>query len=289
MNYIYHLLIYLDIYIIIALSLNLLMGYSGLLQLAHAAYYGIGAYATALIMVKLGWGFIPAITLSMIISALLSFLISLPAWRFKGDFFVMLSLAVQVAVYSILYNWTDLTHGPFGITGISRPVILGYKFDTLRSVFILTTLIAVLCGTVIYILLNSPWGRALKAMRDDELAARGLGKNTRLYKIQAFILACAMVAVAGGLYATYVGYIDPTSFTLDESILMLSMVIVGGTGNFRGPVVGALTLIAIPEILRFMQIPDAIAANVRLLAYGLLLIVIVHVRPQGLAGEYRFK
>lgn len=289
MNYIYHLLIYLNIYIIIAMSLNLLMGYGGLLQIAHAAYYGIGAYTTALLMVKLGWGFIPAIIFSSMVAGILSLLVSLPAWRFKGDYFVMLSLSVQVAIYSLLYNWTDLTNGPFGVTGIPRPAILGYKFDTIDSIFWLSTAFALLCGVIIFFLLKSPWGRALKAMRDDELAARGLGKNTRLLKLQAFLIACSMVAISGGLYATYVSYIDPTSFTLDESILMLSMVIIGGIGNFRGPIVGALTLIAIPEILRFMHIPDAIAANARLLIYGLLLVIMAHVRPQGLAGEYRFK
>jgi branched-chain amino acid transport system permease protein len=289
MNYIYHLLIYLDIFIIIAMSLNLLMGYGGLLQIAHAAYYGIGAYATALLMVKSGLGFLPAIILSSIISGILSLFVSLPAWRFKGDYFVMLSLSVQVAFYSLFYNWTNLTNGPFGITGIPRPVILGYRFDAIQSIFLLSAFFVILCGGITFILLRSPWGRALKAMRDDELAARGLGKNTRLLKLQAFVIACSMVAVSGGLYATYVSYIDPTSFTLDESILMLSMVIIGGLGNFRGPIIGALTLIAIPEILKFMHIPGAVAANARLLVYGLLLIVMTHVRPQGLAGEYRFK
>ena len=289
MNYIYHLLIYLNIYIIIAISLNMLMGYSGLFQVAHAAYYGIGAYATALLTVKAGLGFIPSVILASVISATLSLLVSLPAWRFKGDFFVMLSLSVQVAIYSLLYNWTDLTNGPFGITGIPRPIILGYEFDTLGGMLLLSTAFMLLCGAITYFLLSSPWGRSLRAMRDDELAARGLGKNTRMLKLQAFLIACAMVAVAGGLYASYVSYIDPTSFTLDESILMISMIIMGGTGNFRGPVIGALTLIAIPEILRFVHIPDSIAANVRLLAYGLLLIIIVHLRPQGISGEYRFK
>jgi branched-chain amino acid transport system permease protein len=289
MNYILHLLIYLDIYIIITMSLNLLVGYGGLFQLAHAAYYGIGAYTTALLMVALGWGFIPAIICSIIITGCLSLLVSIPAWRFRSDYFVMLSLAVQVTIYSLLYNWTGLTKGPFGITGIPKPTILGYKIDTLPNMFILSTVIAIICGVILYVLLRSPWGKALKAMRDDELAARGLGKNTRLFKLQAFLIACSMVALAGGLYATYVSYIDPTSFTLDESILMLSMVIVGGTGNFRGPIVGALILIAIPEILRFVHIPDAFAANIRLLIYGLLIVTMAHFRPQGLAGKYRFK
>jgi branched-chain amino acid transport system permease protein len=289
MNYIYHLLIYLDIYLIIAMSLNLLIGYAGLLQIAHAAYFGIGAYTTALLMVNLGFGFVPALMTSALISGILSLLISLPAWRFKGDYFVMLSLGVQIAIYSLMYNWTGLTNGPFRITGISKPAILGNNFVTLDNIFMLFSVVMMLCGLIIFVLLRSPWGRALKAMRDDELAARGLGKNTRLLKLQAFFIASAFVAIAGGMYASYVSYIDPTSFTLDESILMLSMVIIGGTGNFRGPIVGAITLIAIPEILRFMQFPDTIAANIRLLAYGLLLIIMIHFRPQGLAGEYRIK
>lgn len=289
MNYIFHLLIYLDIYLIVAMSLNLLMGYGGLLQVAHAAYYGIGAYVTALCMLKLGLGFIPAIFLSMVITGTLSLLVSLPAWRFKGDFFVMVSLAVQSLVYTILYNWTGLTNGPFGITGIPRPEMFGYRFDSLYAIFGLATALAAFCVLIMSLLLNSPWGRTLKAMRDDELAARSLGKNTRLIKLQAFSVACAFVAVAGGIYATYISYIDPTSFTLDESILMLSMIIIGGTGNIRGPLVGAAVLIAIPEILRFVHIPDVVAANLRLMIYGIMLIGIAHLRPQGIAGVYRFK
>ncbi len=240
-------------------------------------------------MVNLGLAFLPSLLASALISGILSLLISLPAWRFKGDYFVILSLSVQVALFSIMYNWTGLSNGPFGITGISNPVILGNRFVTLDNIFMLFSGLTIICGLIIFILLRSPWGRVLKAMRDDELAARGLGKNTRLLKLQAFFTASAFIAVAGGMYASYVSYIDPTSFTLDESILMLSMVIIGGTGNFKRPIVGAITLIAIPEILRFLQLPDPIAANVRLLSYGLLLIIMVHIRLQGLAGEYRFK
>lgn len=124
-------------------------------------------------------------------------------------------------------------------------------------------------------------------MRDDELASRGLGKNTRLLKIQAIAVSCGFVAVAGALYAAHIRYIDPSAASLDEGILMLSMVIVGGVGNFRGPVVGAATLIALPEVLRFLRLPDALAANLRMFIYGLLLVVMMHVRPQGIAGEYR--
>jgi branched-chain amino acid transport system permease protein len=288
-NYFLHLLLYLDIYLIVAISLNFLVGYGGLLQVAHAAYYGIGAYATALVMLKLGWSFFPAVALAIMATCLLSLAVSLPAWRFRGDYFIMVSLAVQSVIYSILYNWVDLTNGPFGLTGIPRPSIFGYNFDSIGSIALLSTIIAGICILGMVLLLRSPWGRLLKAMRDDELAARSLGKNTRLVKLQAFMFSCAMVAVAGSLYATYVSYIDPTSFTLDESILMLSMVIVGGTGNIRGPFVGAFILIAIPEVLRFLEISDTIAANVRLMIYGFLLIGMAHFRPQGLAGTYRLQ
>lgn len=126
-------------------------------------------------------------------------------------------------------------------------------------------------------------------MRDDELAARGLGKNVRLLKIQVLTIGCAFAALSGAVYSSYVTFIDPSIATLDQSILLLSMLIVGGTGNFRGPLVGAAVLLALPEILRLVQLPDWMAGNVRLLVYGLLLIAMVHFRPQGLAGEYKLR
>lgn len=297
MNYVFHLLIYFNLYAILALSLNLVVGYCGLLTLAHAGYYAIGAYTYALLSQVAGLGFIPAAAGGMIVPAVLSLAVSLPSWRFKGDFFVMVSLAVQALLFSLLYNWfsagapvgslSNLTNGPFGIAGIPRPAILGYRFDTVGSMAALSFVLLGLSALVFWRLKGSPWGRLLRAMRDDELATRGLGKNTRLAKVQAFAFACAFAGLAGVIYASYVSYIDPSSASLDESILMLSMLLVGGAGNFRGPLVGAAVLIAIPELLRFAAIPDAVAANLRLLLYGLLLVLMVHLRPQGLAGEYR--
>lgn len=222
-------------------------------------------------------------------AGVMSLLVSLPAWRFKGDYFVMISIAVQTLIYAMLYNWTALTSGPFGISGIARPVIADYSFVTTGSITILYGILALVLGVIMAMLKWSPFGRALQAMRDDELAARSIGIPVNWLKLQAFVLASAMVGVAGGLYVSYVSYIDPTSFSLNESILMLSMVIVGGTGNVRGPLTGAAVLILLPEALRFLHLPDAIAANVRLLAYGLLLIIMMHLRPQGLAGTYRYQ
>lgn len=289
MNYLFHLLIYFEIYAIVALSLNLLIGYGGLMQMAHAAYFGIGAYTAALLWTKVGLGFFPGLFVGAVMAGVLSLLVSLPAWRFKGDYFVMISIAVQTLIYALLYNWTDITNGPFGISGIPRPVIIDYGFTTTASIVLLYGLLALGLGAIVALLKWSPFGRALQAMRDDELAARSIGIPVDLLKLQAFALASALVGVAGGLYAAYVSYIDPTSFSLNESILMLSMVIIGGTGNVRGPLVGAAVLILLPEALRFLNFPDAIAANVRLLAYGLLLVIMMHLRPQGLAGTYRYQ
>jgi len=297
MSYLLHLLIYFNIYAIVALSLNMIVGYSGLLTLAHAGYFAVGSYSYALATTVMGWGFIPALLLGVAVSVLLSLATSLPAWRFSGDFFVMISLAVQALLYSVFYNWSDpsaelgtwtnLTNGPFGISGIPSPDILGVTFDTIGGMAVISTLAAAGCALLSWLLLSSPWGRLVKAMRDDELAARGLGKNVHLVKIQVFAVACGLVAVAGTLYASYVSYIDPSSASLDESILMLSFVLVGGVGNFRGPLVGAFVLLTIPEVLRFVSIPDAVAAEVRLAAYGLLLLLMMHYRPQGIAGVYR--
>lgn len=299
MNYLLHILIYFEIYLVVALSLNLVVGYCGLLTLAHAGFYAIGGYTYAILSLNLGWGFIPASLAGAAIAAVMSLTISLPSWRLRGDFFILASLAVQALLFSTLYNWSstdaplgswkNLTNGPFGITGIPRPRIFGQTLSSPIAFALFATIVTAFCVLVVWRLKRSPWGRLLIAIREDELATRGLGKNTRRTKIQVFAISSALVAIAGAMYSAHVRYIDPSSASLDESILMLSMVIVGGMGNFRGPFVGAAVLIILPEILRFLALPDAQAANIRMLIYGLLLILMMHFRPQGIAGEYRLQ
>jgi branched-chain amino acid transport system permease protein len=299
MNYLLHLLIYFDIFVIVALSLNLIVGYCGLLTMAHAGYYAIGAYSYALLSVKAGWGFFPSVAVAIVICGGLSLAITVSAWRLRGDFFVLASLAIQALIFSLLYNWSspdaplgswsNLTNGPFGIPGIPRPHVFGWVPQDRISFTLFATAVACGCGWVLWRLQHSPWGRLLASVRDDELAARGLGKDTRLVKLQAITIASGIAGVAGALYASYVGYLDPSAASLEDGILFLSMVIVGGLGNFRGPVVGAAVLIALPEAIRFLDLPSAQAGPLRLLIYGLLLVVFMHVRPQGLAGTSRVK
>ncbi len=288
MNYLWHTLTMIMLYLILGISLNLAVGYGGLLSLCHAAFYGIGAYACTLLPMKAGLSFWLALPLAMLISAAISILISWPSLRLKGDYFVLATLGFQVIVYSALYNWTSLTGGAYGIAGIPRPGLLGWKIDSALSCFVLAAVLAVATALVLWLVQRSPFGRALRAIRDDEVAAAALGKNVTALKVAAFAIAAACAAIPGGLFAVYVRYIDPTSFTVQESIFIISVVIIGGAGTYWGPMIGALLLVLLPEGLRFLHIPDAAAANLRQIIYGLLLVILMLFRPQGIKGEYGF-
>ncbi|MBN1155651.1 branched-chain amino acid ABC transporter permease [candidate division KSB1 bacterium] len=289
MNYLLHILTMINIYVILVLSLNLLVGYVGLLSLSHAAFYGIGAYISTLLIMKLGLGFLPALLLAVVGTVLLSYTISLPSLRLRGDYFVLASLGFQIIVFTILYNWIDLTRGPYGIPGIPRPIFFGIEINSIGSYFLFSGVIAAICTGLLYLIGNSPFGRVLKAIREDEIAAAALGKNIVRLKINAFAIAAGFAAAPGALFAGYLRYIDPTSFTVMESVFILSIIIIGGAGNISGPIVGTVLMIFLPEVLRFIGLPDAVAANMRQIIYGLLIILIMRYRPQGLSGEYRFE
>jgi branched-chain amino acid transport system permease protein len=289
MRYFLHLGVLIQLYLMLALSLNLLVGYAGLLTLAHAAFYGLGAYVMALSLVGLGLGFFPAMLIAVAVAALLSLLVSWASLRFRGDYFVLASLAFQVIVFSVLYNWTSVTRGPYGISGIPKPRAAGIVADTLPVFFVFSLIISVAVIGFLFLVYRSPFCRSLQAIRDDELAALSLGKGVVSLKVRVVAIAAGAAAAAGAVYATYVTYIDPTSFNTEESILLLSMVIVGGTGNVWGPVAGVLLLLIFPEILKSLPLSDADAASLRMIFYGLLLMVIMRFRPQGLVGRYRFQ
>jgi len=189
MSYFFHVLVLINIYIVLALSLNLLVGYTGLLSLCHAAFYGIGAYIGTLLMVDGGLGFWPAMGCAIVGTALLSLLISLPSLRLKGDYFVLASLGFQVIVFAVLYNWTAVTEGSYGIPGIPRPTVAGMTIDSPGAYFLFTGVIALICTGLFYLLGASPFGRVLKAIREDELAAAALGTGSASSSPQTASLA----------------------------------------------------------------------------------------------------
>ena len=286
MEYILHIVIMLNIYILLVLSANLPIGMANLLSMCQAAFYGIGAYISAYFLMQFDLPFIVVAAIIMFTTGLFSYVVSFAAVKLKGDYFILASLGFQMIVYTILYNWTDVTRGPYGIPGIPGIKILGiWSLPGVWGYCILTTLVSLAVIGVFRRIKYSPYGRVLKAMRSDELSVQALGRNTMLFKAWAFFLSAAFSGLAGLFYASYVSYIDPTSFTLDESIFIVSALFIGGVGNIKGPVLGAVFVVLLPEILRFVGMPDAIAANMRQIIYGGALILVMYFRPQGLWGE----
>ena len=287
MEYLIHLAILFAIYVPLAVSLNLVVGYTGLLSVTHAAFYGVGAYATTLFMVNLGFGFIPALLLGMLLAGLLATVFGLILSRFRDDYYALVSFGFNIIVYSILLNWESLTRGPLGIPGIPRPEIFGFTFNTNFSFLLL----ALGLGLIVYLvsagIVKSSFGRVLKGIREDEKVLAIFGYNTGKFKLVIFSITAMMAGLAGGLFATYITFIDPSTFALSESIFILAIIILGGMANLRGSVLGALFLILLPEILRFVGFPSDIAAQMRQLVYGALLVFLMLYRPQGLLGEYK--
>lgn len=291
MPYLIHLATMVSIYGILAVSLNLVVGFTGLLSVAHAAFYGLGAYATALILTNFGLNFFMALALGMVVAGLGSLLIGLILSKFRDDYYALGSLGFNVIIFSIFLNWQELTRGPLGIPGIPRPsVTLGtwhWELGTNFSFLLLTLTFILLTYLLCQWLTKSSFGRALKAIREDETALQVFGYRTAIYKLVIFVVAAMLAGLAGGLYASYITFIDPSTFTLNESIFILAIIILGGLANLRGSLLGALALVLLPELLRFVGFPTEIAAQMRQVVYGGLLVILMLYRPQGLVGEYK--
>ncbi|TAL67856.1 MAG: branched-chain amino acid ABC transporter permease [Bacteroidetes bacterium] len=289
MEYILHILILIGIYIILTMSLNLLAGYTGILSIAHAAFYGLGAYVAALMALQVHTPFLVNLVLAIVAATVLGAFIGIPTLRIKDDYFVIATFAFQVITFSVLNNWVSFTGGPMGLPGIPQPNILGLSITEHYQFLIL---VVVLCAVTFFIcvrVVKSPFGRVLKAIREDEILAQSLGKNVSLFKVKVFMLSAGLASISGVLYATFITYIDPTSFTVMESIFIISIVIIGGTGNLWGSVLGAVVLVSLPELLRFVGLPSSIAANIRQILYGVMLVIFMIWRPQGFIGEFSFR
>ena len=289
MEYLLHILIYIGIYTILSVSLNLLVGYAGLLSIAHASFYGVGAYAAALLALKVHSPFLLNLVLAVIGAAAIGILLGVPSLRIKEDYFAIATFAFQVIIFSVLNNWVSFTGGPMGLSGIPQPKIFGFTVSTHLEFLVLVYLLCALTLLVCRRIVTSPFGRVLKAIREDEIFTQAFGKNIDTFKVKVFMISAALAAVAGVIYATYISFIDPTSFTIMESIFIISIVIIGGAGSLWGPVIGSVVLVTMPELLRFIGLPNAIAANLRQILYGSLLVIFMLWRPQGFIGEYSFE
>ncbi len=287
MEYLIHIAILITIYAILGLSLNMVVGFTGLLSITQAAFYGIGAYVTAILLTSTGMNFFLAMLIGIIITAVLSLAIGFVLSKFKDDYYALGSFGFNVIIYSVFLNWQSLTRGPLGIPGIPRPSLFGFTFS--ENIWFLV--LSAACALVVYLvcryITHSSFGRVLKSIREDDEAISVFGYRVLWYKLTIFVVSAGMAAVAGSLFASYITFIDPSSFTLTESIFILAIIILGGLANNKGSVLGASCLILLPEILRFVGFPDDIAAQMRQVTYGLILILLMLYRPQGLVGEYR--
>lgn len=199
---------------------------------------------------------------------------------------MLATLAFQMIVFTVLYNWTGITRGPYGISGIPSVRMLGIgEISGVYGYFALSTVFSLLVAFLLHHLKASPFGRVLTAIRGDEQIVAAQGKNPVRFKTYAFFISAAFSGLAGLLYASYISYIDPTSFTIDESIFILTALFIGGIGNVKGPIAGAAFVVLLPEILRFVGLPDAMAANLRQIIYGVALVVVMLYRPQGFCGK----
>jgi branched-chain amino acid transport system permease protein len=275
--YYIQILIFIGIYSILALSLNLLNGYVGLLSIGHAAFYGIGAYASAKLVMEVGLPFPLAMLGSGLIAGVFGYLIAKPTLRLSGIYMTLATLGFNMIFFLVLQNWMSFTNGPLGIMDIPPPSIFGYVIESRIQYYYLIFFLVLLTIGSMHRLMTCRFGRALVGIRENELAAEAMGVHTTRYKIQAFVLAAFYAGIAGSYYAHFIKYISPDSFYIYESFILLAMLAFGGQGNLIGPVVGAAILIIIPEVFRFLQ-------EYRMLVYGSVLVIMMLVRRQGLLG-----
>ena len=270
-------------YVILGLGLNIAVGLAGLLHLGYVAFYAVGAYTYALLHMYYGIGFWVALPLGGIIATLFGILLGIPVLRLRGDYLAIVTLGFGEITRIVLVNWDGLTRGPSGIALIPKPGFFGMELTTQQGiiyVYYLAVGLALLTIFATYRLQNSRIGRALMAMREDEIASQAMGIDITRTKLTAFALSAFFAGMAGVLFAAKTGFINPQSFTFMESAIILSIVVLGGMGSIVGVIIGALILILLPEYLREV-------GNYRMLIFGASMVIMMIFRPQGIVSNVR--
>lgn len=279
-DYLVHLAIIICINLILALGLQFSIGYSGMLNLAHIAFYGIGAYTSALLVMQ-GTPFLLAIIIAGLLPGIIGYYFSRPINKLKGDYLALATMGFTFVIYALMLNWQKLTRGPLGIPGIPKPDLLSSNYTYLFFCLVIAALVYVGMRRIT----ASRFGKLLEATRDDELAVQSMGKNTLRMKSISLGLASGIAGIAGALYAHYITYIDPSSFGIMQLIPIIAIVIIGGLASLRGTIIATIILTLLPEPLRFIGFPSSIIGPIRQLIFAVLLIVIMIYRPKGISGK----
>ena len=284
--YLLNLLTLSAIFGILATSLNVLVGYAGIFSLAHAVFFGLGAYAGAQMALLVTPDVLAASVVAGLVAAGCSVCLALPALRVRGEYFVAAALGLQMLAATVFTQAQSLTGGVGGLVGIPPPSLLGLDVSSPPAFLAVCVGALALCLLAIRLLMRGSFGRSLMALRDSESAARAFGKDVAMLKTQAVVVGCFMAGVAGALFAFQEAFVNVESFTLDQSVLVLAMVIIGGVGTLAGPLVGALLLLLLPAGLTFLPfLPPEDIGSVQQLIYGLAMTVLMIFRPAGLLGR----
>lgn len=276
-----HILTLVAIYAIIAMSLNLAMGYTGLVNLGHIGLLGIGAYTSAVLPTKFDWSFLPALLAAVVLSGIFGAILALPSRKIKNDYFALLTLGFMFITSAVFINWTDITRGTLGVRGIARPEGFAEPF----GFFILVLAFTLLTYLILRQVVSSPFGRVLEAIRDDETVAESLGKNVEKAKLVAMTLSGIFVGLAGSLLAHFLRLINPGTFWLDPLVLALAGVVIGGLASLEGSIIGIVFVFAASESLRFLAIPSSMIGPLRIIIFMVVLLVIILWRPKGILGR----
>lgn len=289
-RYIMDVLVTCIIYMVLTLGLNIVVGMAGLLDLGYIAFYAVGAYAAALLTTQLHWPIWAVFPVGACAAALFGILLGIPTLRLRGDYLAIVTLGFGEIIRVALNNLDSITNGPKGISGIAKPIFFNYNFrklipnfsvtDSYVNYYFVALGLLVVTWFVIKNLENSPIGRAWIAIREDELAAGAMGIHTTKMKLLAFAMGAFFAGLAGVFFGSKMGFVSPESFTFMESVLIVSMVVLGGLGSMRGAILGAVLITVLPELFRDFS-------QYRFLIFGCVMILIMLVRPQGLLADAR--
>ncbi len=289
------------IWAILAVSLNLVIGFTGLLSVGHIGFFGIGAYAVAILtsdpayeqlrtesIPTFGWPFFAALPISMLAAGLVAIVVGIVFNRFRDDIYVLVSFGFAIIAFNVFLNLRAVTRGAFGIHEIAKPAIGGWVFDGEVEFLLLCLVFLALVMLLTWAIVTSSFGRVLTAIREDEQAIEVFGYRATHYKLAVWVISAMLAGLAGGLFSSWATFIDPNSFILLESILLVAIVILGGLATIWGSLLGAMSFVLLEEGMRFLPfVPSEYTGQARQVVLGILLVLLMLFRPQGLVGRYR--
>ena len=289
------------IWAILAVSLNLVVGFTGLLSVGHIGFFGIGAYTMAILtsdaaydqlrteaIPTFGWPFFAALPACVLLTGLAAIAVGVVFNRFRDDIYVLVSFGFAVIAFNVFLSWRGLTRGAYGIHDIEKPAIGGWVLNGDLEFLALVAVFLVAIVIISWLIVTSSFGRVLTAIREDEQAAAVFGYRVTHFKLAIWVISAMMAGLAGGLFGSWTSFVDPNSFILLESILLVSIVILGGLASIRGSIIGAMAFVLLEEGMRFVPLlPDEFVGQARQVVLGVLLVLLMLFRPQGLAGRYK--